>query len=160
QRSHQFMPPRRAWSARLMEDAMLTIAGRFGRYCDGITRRNFLSIGGLAVGGLTLADVLRCQAADRADRRHKSVIMVFLPGGPSHIDLVDLKPGAPAEIRGPFRPIATRVPGIEFCEHLPRLAKIADRLAVLRSIVGGPDDHACHMCLTGWSRQGTQPAGN
>jgi hypothetical protein len=139
---------------------MLTVPGTAQSYCDGVTRRNFLLIGGLAVGGLTLADVLRCQAEQPANRRHKSVIMVFLPGGPSHIDLVDLKPNAPAEIRGPFRRVATRVPGIDFCEHLPRLAQMADRLAVLRSVVGGPDDHACQMCLTGWSRQGTQPAGN
>src|SRR5262245_49709844 len=107
-----------------MEDAMLTILGPRQPFCDRVTRRNFLRIGGLAVGGLTLADVLRAEAKGApGSRRHKSVIMVFLPGGPSHIDMVDLKPEAPAEIRGHFRPIATRVIGVQFCEHLPRLAK-------------------------------------
>ena len=85
--------------------------------------------------------------------------MVFLPGGPSHIDICDLKPNAPVEIRGPFRPISTNVAGFELCEYLPRLARGADKLIAIRSIVGGPDDHACHMCLTGWPRQGMQPAG-
>jgi hypothetical protein len=86
--------------------------------------------------------------------------MVFLPGGPSHIDLFDLKPDAPSEIRGDFKPAATNVPGISICEHLPRLAAMMDKLALVRSVVGGPDDHACHMCFTGYSRLGTQPLGN
>lgn len=128
-------------------------------FCDGVSRRNFLQIGGLAVGGLALPDLLRADALGAA-RRHKSVIMIFLPGGPSHLDTVDLKPHAPAEIRGPFRPIETSVAGVQFCEHLPKLAERMQRLAVIRSIVGGPDDHASHMCLTGWARQGPQPVGN
>ena len=85
--------------------------------------------------------------------------MVYLPGGPSHLDMYDLKPDAPIEVRGEFRPIRTAVPGIQVCEHLPQLARIMDHLAPIRTIVGGPDDHACHMCLTGWSRQGPQPLG-
>jgi hypothetical protein len=138
---------------------MLTIPGSWASFCDRVSRRNFLKVGGLAIGSLSLSDLLRAESRAGTAARHKSVIMVFLPGGPAHIDICDLKPLAPVEIRGPFKPIATNVVGIELCEHLPRLARIADKLAILRSIVGGPDDHACHMCLTGWARQGPQPTG-
>ncbi|HEV3340962.1 MAG TPA: DUF1501 domain-containing protein [Pirellulales bacterium] len=137
---------------------MLTIQGREHRFCDGISRRTFLRIGGLSLGGLSLPDLLRAEGT--TSRRHKSVIMVFLPGGPSHLDLYDLKPQAPLEVRGEFRPTTGRVPGVHICEHLPRLAAAMDKLAILRTVVGGPDDHASHMCFTGWSRLGSQPAGN
>ena len=80
----------------------------------------------------------------------KGVIMVLLPGGPTHLDTFDLKPDAPAEIRGEFRPIATNVPGIDICELLPRLARMADKLALIRSLVGFRDDHNTHWCSTGW----------
>src|SRR5262245_27558204 len=76
--------------------------------------------------------------------------MVYLPGGPPHLDLVDLKPHAPAEVRGEFRPIPTRVTGMQLCEHLPRLAGLADRLAVIRSVVGCVEEHASHQCLSGY----------
>jgi hypothetical protein len=76
--------------------------------------------------------------------------MVLLPGGPTHLDTFDLKPEAPAEIRGEFRPIATNVPGIDICEHLPRLARMADKLTIIRSLVGFRDDHNTHWCSTGW----------
>src|SRR5205814_2354763 len=80
----------------------------------------------------------------------KGVIMVLLPGGPTHLDTFDLKPDAPVEIRGEFRPIATNVPGISICERLPRLARLADKLAIIRSLVGFRDDHNTHWCSTGW----------
>src|SRR5882762_2839916 len=101
---------------------MLTIHAKGeSQFCDGISRRNFLTIGGLAVGGLTLPQLL--QAEDQTGvRRSKSVIMVYLPGGPPHLEMYDLKPDAPAEIRGEFRPIRTSVAGIDICEHLPRMA--------------------------------------
>src|SRR4051812_48866867 len=102
---------------------MLTVLGARQRFCDGLTRRNFLRIGGLAVGGLTLPDLLRHEARAGTRSSHKSVIMVFLPGGPPHQDMVDLKPDAPSEVRGEFKPVATRVPGIQICEHLPLLAE-------------------------------------
>ena len=76
--------------------------------------------------------------------------MVLLPGGPTHLDTFDLKPDAPAEIRGEFRPIATNVPGIDICELMPRLARMADKLAIIRSLVGFRDDHNTHWCSTGW----------
>src|SRR5688572_6075245 len=91
-----------------------------------ISRRDWLRIGGLAMGGLALPDLLRAEAASGERRPIKGVIMVLLPGGPTHIDTFDPKPDAPAEIRGEFKPIATNVPGVSVCEHLPRLARMAD----------------------------------
>ena len=90
-------------------------------------------------------------------RSHKSVIMIFLSGGPPHQDMVDLKPDAPAEIRGEFSPIHTNVPGIEICEHLPLLAQRMDRLAIIRSLVGSEGRHAAFQCLHGHAAQ-NQPA--
>src|SRR5262245_55306407 len=102
---------------------MLTIFGERQKYCDGVTRRNFLKIGSLALGGLTLADLLRLNAQASVPRTgHKSVIMIYLPGGPSHMDTYDLKPDAPSEYRGEFKPIKTCVPGIEVSEFFPRQA--------------------------------------
>src|SRR5438105_2405234 len=102
---------------------MLTIhGGRHRSFCDRVSRRDFLKIGGLAMGGLALPDLLRAEAQAGTRRPHKAVIMIYLPGGPPHLDLVDLKPDAPAEIRGEFKPIATNVPGIQVTEHLPRVA--------------------------------------
>src|SRR5262244_1713772 len=108
---------------------MLTfLNGAPGRYCDGVSRRSFLKAGGLALGGLALSDFLRLRAegAVTPAGRGKSVIMICLGGGPSHVDTYDMKPEAPSEIRGEFRPIKTNVPGMQVSEILPRQAKIAD----------------------------------
>src|SRR5213076_1039894 len=129
---------------------MLTIPGPRSRYCDGISRRSWLRIGGLALGGLALPDILRAQARSGGRNPAKGIIMVLLPGGPTHLDTFDLKPDAPAEIRGEFRPIATNVPGIDLCELMPRMARLADKLAIIRSLVGFRDDHNTHWCSTGW----------
>lgn len=145
---------------------MLTIRGpRHGRFCDGLSRRDFLRVGGLAMGGLSLPALLAAEsrAGTRPTRSHKSIIMVFLAGGPPHQDMVDLKPNAPAEIRGEFQPIATSIPGIELCEHLPRLAQRMDRLAILRTVVGARGEHAAVQCLTGYpegisNAQGGRPS--
>jgi hypothetical protein len=112
---------------------MLTILGRPYRLCDGVTRRSFLRVGGLALGGLTLPRLLRAEAHAPSPARHKSVIMVFLPGGPAHLDLLDPKPSAPVEFRGEFRPIQTAVAGIHVSELLPRLAGAMDKLVLVRS---------------------------
>src|SRR5262245_17435727 len=103
----------------------------------GVSRRDCLRIGGLAVGGLTLADLFRgtAKANNPSAAPPKSVIMVYLPGGPSHIDMYDLKPDAPAEYRGEFSPIKTNVPGIHISELMPRQAKMADKFAVVRGLV-------------------------
>src|SRR5438552_16322954 len=123
---------------------MLNIWGRSGgRLCDGISRRSFLKVGALTVGGLTLADLLRlkAQAAEKAPTPNKAVIMVYLNGGPSHVDMYDLKPDAPVEYRGEFKPIKTNVPGFDICELMPMQAKIADKLALVRNLTFNPNFH-------------------
>jgi hypothetical protein len=127
---------------------------------DHPTRRQFLRVGALGMGGLTLADLLRCGAhAEGSFRRPKSVIYIVLNGGPSHIDMWDLKPDAPAEVRGPFQPIATRVPGIQICEHMPLQAGIMDQLALLRGIRSVENDHFLSEVYTGLPRgAGKRPA--
>ncbi len=147
---------------------MLTILGNAGsgRFCDGLSRRSFLKIGGLlpvgsALGGLTLPDVLRAESAaagGRSTSSHKAVIMIFLPGGPPHQDMFDLKMDAPADIRGEFRPIPTNVPGIQICELFPRLARMMDKLVIIRSIVGADGAHYAFQCMTG-RRHRNQPQG-
>ena len=129
---------------------MLTIPGKRSRYCDGMSRRSWMQIGSLALGGMALPDILRAEAQNGGQQRIKGIIMVLLPGGPSHLDMYDLKPAAPAEIRGEFQPIATNVPGIEVCELMPRLAGMADKLTLIRSLVGFQNDHNTHWCSTGW----------
>src|SRR5436190_16339375 len=97
-----------------------------GSFCDGLSRRSFLRIGGL--GALTLPSLLRAESQQGRGKSQKSLILVYLPGGPPHQDMYDLKMDAPSEIRGEFSPISTNVPGIQICEHLPRMAKMADKL--------------------------------
>jgi hypothetical protein len=131
---------------------MLTITGGRGeRFCDGFTRRDFLRVGALGLGGLTLPQLLAAEARAGIRSSHKSVIIVFLCGGPPHQDMFDLKPNAPSEIRGEFKPIPTNVPGIEICEHMPRLAKMMDRCTIIRSLVGARDEHASHLCMSGYT---------
>ncbi|MGB1781355.1 MAG: DUF1501 domain-containing protein [Limisphaerales bacterium] len=138
---------------------MLTIPGhRAYQLCDGITRRDFLRIGSVGLGGLSLPGLLKAESDSGVGRSHKAVIMVFLPGGPSHQDMFDLKMEAPSEIRGEFNPISTNVPGIQICEHLPLLAKQMDKIAVIRSMVGALDRHYAFQCLTG-RHQGNEPPG-
>jgi len=115
---------------------------------SGGSRRDFLAAGTLAVGGLTLTDVLRARAAAGEKRSPKSVIMVYLPGGPSHLDMYDLKPKAPAEIRGEFKPIKTSVPGMDVCELLPLHAKIADKFAIVNGLQC-VDTHSAELLMRG-----------
>ena len=136
---------------------MLTVWGAKERgFCDSVSRRDFLRVGALGMGGLGLADVLRLQAQGAPTGRRsggspKAVIMVVLPGGPSHIDMYDLKPEAPAEYRGEYRPIQTNVPGIDICELLPRQAEIAEKFALVRSFKVKEDlQHALHEVYTGF----------
>lgn len=120
------------------------------RYCDGISRRQFLSIGSLGMAGLSLPNLLRAEQAQQKSGSHRSVIMVYLSGGLSHQDTFDLKPNAPAEIRGEFKPIDSCVPGIQVGELLPRLAQTMNRMTVLRSLVGFRDEHTSFQNLTGF----------
>jgi hypothetical protein len=132
---------------------MFTIWGLKQGFCDGVNRRNFLKIGAFGAG-LTLADMLRVRAlsapSGQRPTRTKSAIMIYLPGGPSHMDMYDLKPNAPAEFRGEFRPIQTNVPGVQICEHFPRQAQMWDKLACIRSIVS-VDEHSDSLVMTGKS---------
>ncbi len=123
---------------------------------DALTRRELLRIGGLSWLGLGAANLARLRAAaapqsPAARRRHHSCVFLFLFGGPSHIDLWDMKPDAPAEIRGDFKPSATRIPGIRVCEHLPNLARHMDKLCLLRSMTHHMNVHgpACSELFTG-----------
>ncbi len=138
---------------------MLSIHGRGTKLCDGITRREMLRVGGLAFGGLTLADVLRSRAIAGSDAgRPKSVIMIWLRGAMSHIDSLDMKPNAPAEIRGEFQPIATNLPGVQICEYLPKVAQMLDKLAIVRGIKSiDLGDHTPHFILTGFGERGKRP---
>jgi hypothetical protein len=116
------------------------------------SRRSFLQVGALAVGGLTLPNLLRLRAAQPAAPK-KSVILIWQAGGPSHIDMYDLKPNAPAEVRGEFKPISTNVPGIQVGEHLPHQAKVFDKLAVVRSAF---HTNAGHGMGSQWMQTGYQ----
>lgn len=143
---------------------MLTIQGRASRYCDGVSRRGFLSIGALGVGAgaLSLADLFRLEAKAAktpSASRHKSVIMVLLGGGPPHQDMWEIKTEAPKEIRGEFNPIATNVPGIQIGECFPKIAARMDKCVVLRSVVGMPDRHDLVMPLSGWPHESLKPMG-
>src|SRR5690348_3925246 len=118
------------------------------QFCDRVSRRNFLQIGGLAMGGLSLPEILRAQAEAGQKSSTKSVIMIFLSGGPPHQDMVDLKPEAPVEIRGEFKPIDTNVPGIQLSELMPRVAAMMDKFAIVRTLVGSDSRHSSFQCTT------------
>ena len=139
---------------------MLTIWGDEGHSCDPVSRRDFLRVGGLGLGGLGLADVLRLQAQDKAATTPKSVILIHLHGGPSQVDSYDMKPNAPAEYRGEFQPIATNVPGIDICELMPRQARIMDKLAIVRDLQFHnelPNDHDPQEVFTGFAPKYKRP---
>src|SRR3954466_12544758 len=134
---------------------MLTFLGPKERFCDGLTRRSFLQAGSLAVGGLALPQLLKAEESVGRPS-DKSVIMVYLSGGMSHHDTFDMKPDAPAEIAGEFKPVQTNVPGISICEYLPRLARMMDRVALVRSLTGLRDEHTSFQTLTGFPMSQSQ----
>jgi len=139
---------------------MLNLFGQAQRgFCDGKSRRDFLKIGACAMGGLTLPALLQAEAQAAGRATGKSIINVFLSGGPSHMDTFDLKPKAPKEFRGEFEPIATNVPGFEICQHMPMLATMADKFTAVRSIVGMNDEHTNVQSDTGWSMNSLQTIG-
>jgi hypothetical protein len=140
---------------------MLTIQAppnRRGKFCDGHTRRDMVKIGALALGGLSLPQLLAAEARAGIKNSHKAVIMIYLVGGPPHQDMFDLKPNAPSEIAGPWRPIDTNVAGIQICEAFPKLARMMDRLVPIRSIVDAQTDHDAVQCYTGRTHR-QAPAG-
>ena len=133
---------------------MLSLLGRGARLCDGITRREALRLGGRGFTGLMWSDWLRSRAAAAGRGRSgkaRACILIFNYGGPSHLDVWDMKPDAPREVRGEFKPAATTVPGMSITEHLPRLARLAKHYAVIRSVTHRDNDHAigAYLALTG-----------
>lgn len=138
---------------------MLRLEGQPLRLCDRLPRRSFLQVGGLALGGLSLPQLLRAEQQSGTPSRHKAVIMIFLAGGPPHQDMFDLKPEAPGEIRGEFEPISTTVPGIQISELMPRVASSMDKFAVIRSLVGAEGRHDSFECCTGRHFRSVQPQG-
>lgn len=139
---------------------MLSIFGSKHKFCDGVDRRSFLKIGALGLGGMSMAEMMQAPAlatnGNNGSGKDKAVIMIFLAGGISHQDFVDLKPKAAAGIRGEFKPIDTNVPGIQICEHLPRIAKMMDKFAIIRSIKDSDGAHAATQCWSGYRRNDQQ----
>jgi len=136
---------------------MLTITGQTNGYCDRVSRRSFLKIGAMGIGGLTLADLLAAEAG--AGSSKKALINIHLGGGPSHQDMWDLKPEAPLEYRGEFNPIQTNVADIQICEHFPRLSRMADKFALVRGLVGNVNEHSSSTAMTGYRKSSLQAAG-
>jgi hypothetical protein len=129
-------------------------AGKTGRYCDGLSRRSFLQLGVAGMASLGLDGVLRARAASpsgSAGSKDTSVILLWLDGGPSHMDLYDMKPEAPAEYRGLWKPTRTAVPGFDITEMFPRQARVTDKFSVVRSLHHDTGDHFSggHRMLTG-----------
>lgn len=144
--------------------SMLSILGQGQPFCDGVSRREFFHVGALGFGGLTLADLLRSDAhaqegSSSRTASRKSIINIYLPGGPSHIDTFDPKPLAPKEFRGEFQPIETAVSGIQICEHLPLLAARMEKIALVRSLSGLRDEHAANQTETGWDSNSLKSIG-
>src|SRR6185369_751725 len=135
--------------------ARLSVRGPGPRLCDGMSRREALRVGGLSALGLSLPGLLAARSAARGGvrgfGRAKSCIILWMTGGPSQHETWDPKPDAPAEVRGPFRPISTRLPGLQVCELMPRTARIVDRLCVLRGFHTNNDGHSggTYELLTG-----------
>jgi hypothetical protein len=136
---------------------MLTILGKpvpsrkQAGFCDHVSRRDFLTIGGMAMGGIALPTLLQNEAAAGLGKNHKAIINIFLPGGPPHQDMFDIKVDAPSEIRGPFEAIKTNVPGMEIGELFPKLAQVGDKFALIRTIVGAKGGHDSYQCMNGRS---------
>jgi hypothetical protein len=138
---------------------MLTFFGKPDRgsgFCDGISRRDFLAVGGMMLGGLSLPQLLRAEDQAGIRKSHRAIINVFLPGGPPHLDMWDIKTEAPREIRGEFDSIRTSVPGIDLCEHFPRIAGMADKFVFIRSLIECDGQHDAYQCMTGRKKTAQQ----
>lgn len=139
---------------------MLEILGANKKnYCDRVSRRNFLKVGAMGVGGLTLSDVLRAESQQGIGSSKKAIINIHLGGGPSHQDMWDLKPDAPTEYRGEFTPITTNVPGMDICELYPKLSKMADKFAIIRGMVGSVNEHSSSTAMTAYKKDNLKNAG-
>ncbi len=138
---------------------MFSFHGQSQRFCDRFPRRDFFRIGGLAIGGLTLPKLLQAEQASAGRATGKSIINIYLAGGPTHLDTFDLKPAAAREFRGEFQPIPTNVPGMQICELMPKLSQVGDKFSVIRSISGLRDEHAPQQSDSGWSEQSLRNMG-
>jgi hypothetical protein len=137
---------------------VLTLWGGKHRFCDNVSRRDFLRVGALGLGGLTVADILRLRAKAGSPATARAVIMVCLAGGPSHLDTYDLKPEAPSDYRGEFQPIHSNVPGFDLCEYMPLQAQIADKLALVRTVqFVEPMQHELEEVYTGFPKSAKRP---
>ncbi len=136
---------------------MLTFHGGRGRHrfrrCDGVSRRSFLKAGALGIGGLTFADLLRAEHANKVGSSQKAIINIHLDGGPPQMDMIDPKPRAPKEIRGDIGSIPTRLPGVHVTELMPKLASILDQCILLRSLVGAASKHDAFQCMSGFDEK-------
>ena len=130
---------------------MLSFLGKQSIHCDGIPRRTFLKAGALGIGGLTLPRLLQLEAQAGIRNSRKALINIHLDGGPPQWETIDPKPTAPAEVRGPFGPIETSIPGIQICELMPKVASIAEKFAFLRTLVGSAGRHDAFQCQSGYS---------
>lgn len=124
--------------------------GKTPTYCDGLHRRSFLKVGVAGMASVSLPQILRARDQSTGPKKDTGVILIWLDGGPSHMDLYDMKPEAPAEYRGIWKPIRTKVPGIEISELFPRQARVADKFSIVRSLQHKTGDHftAAHRILT------------
>ena len=153
---------------------MLVIPGRPGRdTCDGLTRRELLRVGGSAIFGISLANIFRLQQAQAKHKqgaggpgwgKAKSVILLYLQGGPSHLDLWDPKDNVPDNVRSVFKAADTRIPGCKFTELLPKLARVNDKFTLLRALSYTPNglfNHtaAIYQMLTGYTADKVSPSG-
>ncbi|SVE05384.1 uncharacterized protein METZ01_LOCUS458238, partial [marine metagenome] len=125
-------------------------------FCDGQTRRSFLRAGFLGLGGLTLPQLLHARAEAGASAKKTSVIYIELTGGPTQFETYDPKPEAPSEYRGPFGTVKTNLPGVHFSELMKEQAKVADKLAIIRSIHHSSSSHdtSSHLTQTGYYKIG------
>ena len=134
---------------------MLHIGNQYLPLCSGGTRRSFLQVGAAAMAGLTLPNWLSLQASGAVDEKKAKIrncITIFLVGSPGHLDTWDMKPDAPEDIRGKFKPISTSVPGVQICEHFPRMARMMDRVALIRSLhysTGASHENGQRWMMTG-----------
>jgi hypothetical protein len=142
---------------------MLNFLGHRDRsFCDGLSRRSFLSIGAFSMAGvasLGLPDLLRAEGVSKTGNSHKAVINVFLGGGPPHQDMWEIKTDAPREIRGEFSPIDTSVSGIQIGECFPQIAANAEKFVFIRSIYGCEGSHDAYQCFSGWGRRANMSIG-
>jgi len=141
---------------------MFNLHGPTYRHCDGVPRRAFLQAGAFGLTGLsslTLADLLRAESEQGVGSSHKAVINIHLDGGPPQMDTIDMKPDGPEHVRGEFKPIKTKLPGFYICEHLPKIASIADRFAFVRSLVGSIGQHHAFQCQSGFDEASLKSLG-